>query len=229
MVILAAAVWVSRYGSSEARMFFIAIFAASCFLLATQFDAGARSDFFLNVSTELIGAIILIGLLGDWVVGERWWFIVMFGVVIVNFLLIDMVSGTQQDFFLNIGTELLGAFTIFIMIRREWLWGNDREMRRLQQEREAARLQQAMARRKTRADRLAEDRVRRLREEMQRWKSPGQAGGIQIKITGTSEADVQEKARQLSRVLGNVERSQPRIDKKHNCVYCYLVAATAED
>jgi hypothetical protein len=109
------------FRDEEIRIFLISLLGLACLLFSRQFADDYNADFFLNISTDLIGATITVILLGAWVIDVGWWFVIMLIIIVFNILLIE-VSGSWEPFFLNMSSELLGAFIIFIIARREWLW-----------------------------------------------------------------------------------------------------------
>lgn len=80
--------------------------------------------FFLNMATEIIGAVIVAGILVIYSPELRNVFVVIFVLLtVITLMPIYFTRGFEQSFWVNISTELLGSLVIFFLVREameEW-------------------------------------------------------------------------------------------------------------
>lgn len=102
------------------RMLFI-VLAGAFYLLANELsDFG--SDYFSNLSAELIGAFLATIIFAGGVLATSWLFPFVFSFVIVTVTLLTSNALLTGDIGLNLSTELLGAFMTVVLLDPEWIW-----------------------------------------------------------------------------------------------------------
>jgi len=218
---LSVATAVSGSRSSLIRMMFYFGLAAVMFYLSNTLTA-ENSEFFLNVGVELLGAVLTFIILGDWVTSQAWLFPVIFILTVLSTLTVELSPAPLKSFFLNMTAQLVGSLLILILVKkRNWFWGRgSRRSRRL----EAAQSQMS-ARKELRIEQWKASERQKLQQEieqeMKAWKAKSENWNTAIKIGGTDKRDMQDKLRQLRKVLTNAEIL--KVDEGDGVVQCYVV------
>lgn len=123
MILLFALVMSSNLQQSESRIIFIVIpIALATYLLSINFE-NLEKDFFQNLSTEFIGALIALILFADWITSNEYTFpIVTIFIFVTAGVFVWQASATSDGFYVNLSTEILGALITTAVVRRDWLW-----------------------------------------------------------------------------------------------------------
>lgn len=124
-ILIFALVMSSRLKQSESRIIFIVIpIALGTYLLSITFNNDER-DFFQNLSTEFIGALLALILFADWITSHDYTFpIITIGIFVTAGIFVWQASVTGDGFYLNLSTEILGALITTAVVRRDWLWSS---------------------------------------------------------------------------------------------------------
>ncbi|MBZ0284118.1 MAG: hypothetical protein K8L97_25495 [Anaerolineae bacterium] len=225
LTILALATAVSSFRSGILRMLFYFGLAAVMFLLATELE-GINSEFFLNIGIELLGAVITAILLGSWVTSQRWLFPIIMFISILSTLPIEMADDSLKPFFLNLSTQIVGAFLILILIhKRDWLWDNPKAKAR----RERQRMHDEIT---LNLQSWKEKEIEKLRKEMhtemKSWQAMSQQWDIMLKVGGTSQNEVKTKLLQIKPNLKNIKILEVETDADSQLIHCYMVATVRQ-
>jgi hypothetical protein len=116
---------VSFFLQNEQFRTFLLIPLALFFLVFSYSGSAFEQEFYLNMSTELFGALLTLLLFATFVTTDRWTFpvIVFVALMMLSFLFtIDFTDTSGIS--LNMSTELLGAMLTTVWLRRDWLWGS---------------------------------------------------------------------------------------------------------
>lgn len=172
---------------------FILVFALLVFTLSTQME-GLNYDFFSNLSTELVAAVLAIFIMPAGLVRVRWALPpVAIGVLTIPFLLLAM--GIPDELVLNLRTDLLGGFLVFILMNRPWLVHYRRRPSARHQARKARSTAAQHTKKKERVSALERDLIIRLRRAPQY--------DMAVMVRGTDPDDVHFKANRVE-ILNNV-------------------------
>lgn len=225
--IIAITIAVSGQRSLLLRLVYLCLLAGCVYLLARQLP-DLNGDFFLNISTELIGAMAVLMILGNQVARHRWLILVIVILIIGLTIPVGLLDEDSQAIGLNLSAELVGAFIIFILLQhREWLWN----IRDSAHEREKA----AHRQRRAKLRRQYEDALQAQREqeqdqmqqamqaEMARWRVED-AWDIAIKVTAPDKTALRHKVMAIRATLRDARLCQFREDAEHQYAECYVLA-----
>jgi hypothetical protein len=128
MILLFALVMSNNLKTSESRIIFIVIpVALGTYLVSFSF-ADLERDFFQNLSTEFIGALLALVLFADWITSNEYTFpVVTVLIFVVAGVFVWQASTTGDGFYTNLSTELLGALITTAVVRHDWLWSASTE------------------------------------------------------------------------------------------------------
>lgn len=123
IILLFALLMSNNLHRSETRVVFIVVpIALATYMLSIHLE-NVEHDFFQNLSTEFIGGLLALILFAEWITSNEYTFpivaVLIFGVAGV---FMWQASLTDDGFYINLSTELLGALITTAVIRREWLW-----------------------------------------------------------------------------------------------------------
>src|SRR5262245_39378094 len=129
LIIATSIVITVRVPMREARILFVAIFAALTFVLSHGIS-GESNDFFFNLSPAFVGATVglflfadvLFDELGGWLLLIAVAAVTLFAPIVVQQLNLPFIS---SQFILNLRTDMLGAFIVAVLLNREWVIHSD--------------------------------------------------------------------------------------------------------
>ncbi|MCA9912435.1 MAG: hypothetical protein KC496_03770 [Anaerolineae bacterium] len=225
VVALALATAVSAARSSGIRLVFFFGLAGVAYYFSQQLD-DVNGSFFLNLSTELLGAVITYVVLGSWITSLRWTFPVVFILILLTTLPIEFSDSAQQPVFLNLSSEVIGAFLIAILInKRDWLWNLPSRHRQL--DHRQARMKKQVARELERLKTAELQQMRdKLQAEMAAWRMK-QRWNMAIKIESMNPREAEANIRHLQEILPDIRVAKIAADEESQRVYCYLVATVS--
>lgn len=223
IVILAVSVAASALKSSFLRMGVFFLMSVGALRLAST-ASGINGEFFLNVGTELVGAMLVYILLADWIPNQRWLFPVVALLVVLSTLPIESAGDDMQPIILNLSTELLGALVIFVLLqRRDWLWNSSKRQRDKALRRRRKRVNREVARRSVDMKQAEREQIQTgIRAELDGWHEKQVNWDVAILITGANRADLQAKARTFSKLLENSELLKLDVESGNAEVSCTL-------
>ncbi|MCB9452098.1 MAG: hypothetical protein H6672_11710 [Anaerolineaceae bacterium] len=226
VVALALTTAVSSLRSGLIRLLFFFGLASVTYYFSQQLD-DVNGSFFLNISTELLGAVLTYIVLGSWVTSMRWTFPVIFVLILLSTFPIEFADPTQQPVFLNLSSELIGAFLLTILIHnRGWLWnlsGQNRPSKRQQAKRQK-QYALALERRKTLARQDMQDK---LQAEMADWRMNRENWNVAIKIESMDSEEAKASIRHLQKIMPGLQVTKIATDEDTQRIHCYLVATVS--
>lgn len=125
-IIISASITVTAHvRTRETRMFFVLIFAFFTYSFAQGFT-GNNHGFFFNLSTEFVGAAVGLLLFDRLMHTELSGIFLLLGVAAIVLVLpfvFEMLDRRlfNGEFIANLRTDLLGAFTVAVLLNRDWL------------------------------------------------------------------------------------------------------------
>lgn len=104
------------------------ILPVAIFFLHISSDMGRfGEDYFLNMSTELLGAFLALLVFTGVVTSQSWTFpLVTTLMIFVIFRMALSAADNHDPFYMNMSTELLGALMTTLLLNREWIWSRKR-------------------------------------------------------------------------------------------------------
>jgi hypothetical protein len=197
------------------RVLFLIIFGLTAYTFSKQFH-GPNSDFFLNLSTEFFGAVAGIIILSDWLVDQRWAFPFVL-VLVLGMLLATGKLLRDENFSMNLRTDFLGAFLVFMLLNRQWLIDSRRE-RKAQKEYEKFEDEWKWA---------EEARINHLEAIVARWRQlKGAEWDMQVRIRARNRYELNAKVEELEAILHHVREISNHHQRREGMVYRTLIAAT---
>lgn len=169
-------------------------------------------DFFLNTSTEFLGAVVAImildGMLDDDLMSPWWIMIFVIGIVFVTPFFIDFVQqriNLEEAFSVNFHTEILGAFAIFTLTNVHRLFpGRYGGQARRRLHREQRKLDDMQGR----AEAAYQEGLSSLQNQLSRIKQMDHFSAdlrkphdIELRILGGTKDDLKTKIEQLSSIM----------------------------
>jgi hypothetical protein len=192
---------------------------------------GITSTFYLNLAVEFLSALIAAILLDEWI-SERFYVFVLlvFVPVGIAIILLDFMSGTARDVLLNLSTDLLGSFLIFVLVR------GSVEKKSLYQKKDAIRVQREQLEQQRQLDtmlvedfesemRMAERRRGQLDTQLDEgheiWKSGVDYCDTIFEIKCASEKELKAKLRQIKKTV-EVIYVERMMQSSQNVLYYYV-------
>lgn len=220
IAIMGMSIAVSGIGSGILRFAFLIATMSALFALYNEFQ-DINGDFFLNLATEILGTMIIIILLNDFIVQNRSTFPIVAVVVILMTLPIEAANETVQPILLNISTEVLGAFLVLILLqRRDWLWNKSHKKREY-------RIERAREKYKAKIETLKKEEkdalLNEVRNQLAQWKNQQDQCDIGMLLAGTSELDIKRKLRQLKQYMKIVAITEAYRAPDNSIIQCYAV------
>ena len=126
VIILTFALLMSNnFRNQETRVVLVVVpLALGTYLLSVNLENIER-DFFQNLSTEFIGGLLALFLFANWIISHKATFpIVALAIFAVSGVFVWQAALTNDGFYVNLSTELLGALITTAVVRREWLWSS---------------------------------------------------------------------------------------------------------
>ncbi len=123
IILVFALLMSNNFSNQETRVIFAVVpLALVTYLLSINLE-NLEHDFFQNLSTEFIGGLLALILFANWVTENRATFpVVAVAIFVVAGIFVWQSALTNDGFYVNLSTELLGALITTAVIRREWLW-----------------------------------------------------------------------------------------------------------
>lgn len=224
-VILVLTLSASRFNDVTMRFAYLFALATAMIIFARELN-DINGEYFLNVGTELLGALLVIIVLSDLTASRQLLLPVIMLVIMLTTIPVGLVSDpVDQSFVANLSTELVGAFVIFVLLqRRDWLWNNQRERR---ESRKILRAKQ-LHRMKTR--KVAEIRVREkalleraIAADLKQWHFGDEACDCGMRITAWTMDELKQKVRWLKKRVEIIHISNPTRDEETDAVECYVL------
>jgi hypothetical protein len=130
-VILAVCASLAFYFRDESlRIALIILLALFFYWLSADEQASIfGQEYFLNMSTELLGTIISLIVFASVMTANGWTFPVVAMIVVTMISVLTIrTDDFNNGFSLNMSTELFGAFLTTVLLNRDWLWakGSDK-------------------------------------------------------------------------------------------------------
>jgi hypothetical protein len=222
------------------RYLIFATGAALAFYVSTQ-TLDVSQAYFINLSTELLGALIAALLLSPLILEDNWLFPVTLFLISATILPVDMIPSNFRDYLINLSTELVGAFIIIALIQQQRLMqlteSKTQQRERIRTEKQA--LLEEM--RSTDADVFAHRRKalqdmqkqmqakkrefsRNIKAEFDGWIEEIEDADIAIIIVGDSQIEARRKMSGVVGNLQNVHILREKTDLKTGIAECCLIA-----
>lgn len=214
IVIMSLTLAASARGSLAIRMGYLFAVTFVALNFARIFD-DLNSDYFLNLGTEILGALLVLIVLSEFVLQKILFFPVVFTFIIVLNLLITTADADLQPFLLNLTTELLGAFILVVLLqRRDWLWNSSKRKRATRLKRAEKIKQREIAQRKHAATQAI---MADVKEQLESYKKTQASWDVGIIVAGKSDAEVKAKLRQLQNIMKIVAVEREGDDSQVQC------------
>lgn len=242
LAILSISVSMSAFDNVWVRFAFIVALAGATGWLAADPDP-MWSTYFTNISAELIGALIAAALLGSVMLSPRWLFPIVMLAISVAYLPMDAFGEDTKYFFMEINSELIGAFVLYVLLeKRHVLWSSAkkaREKRHKQLRRNKQRLRDAY--RAAYVEEInAYDRQQKawlaknleakksniaqgIQQHMNEWRKQAAQWDVAVIITGSSRQDVRRKYQRLRRAFGDFKVMRVTDDQAAATTECCVV------
>lgn len=123
LVILSISISITFFLRDEALRIVLIFLLAGFFYWASIGGSVFEQEYFLNMSTELLGTIVALIIFASALTSSGWTFpvVAMIIVTLISVLTIR-TDDFSNGFSLNMSTELLGAFLTTVLLKRDWLW-----------------------------------------------------------------------------------------------------------
>lgn len=191
------------------RSGFYLLLAAGAFFIASNFP-DVPNDFTLNLSTELVGALIVGLLLGD---AFKDMPLVLLGVALLGIgstMLLDGTDSLQQASLTNLSTEILGAFIVAALLtRRHWMWSHAAKDFRVTQEAERLYAEQQYQAEVTRYRRQLADS---FQQQFDTWLASHDNWDVAVMISATDKHHLRLKQALVRRGLQDAEVLMHKVD-----------------
>jgi hypothetical protein len=202
-IILGVSASVTFFVRSDTLRIMLIILLAGFFYWISVDGSEFEQEYFLNMSTELLGTIVSLIIFASAMTASGWTFpmVGMIVVVLISILTIK-TDDFNNGFSLNMSTELLGAFLTTVLLNRDWLWTKDKDG----------------------IGSLLDPLTIWLNQRVQKRhtfdiKTNAQADYF-VLVRGVSEAEIMEKVDWLTRSgVMVMSRGDMRYDTFNNCVY----------
>jgi hypothetical protein len=127
-IILGVSVSATFFVRSESLRVILIILLAGFFYLISVDGSEFEQEYFLNMSTELLGTIVSLIIFASAMTVSGWTFPLV-GMVVITLISILTIrtDDFNNGFSLNMSTELLGAFLTTVLLNRDWLWHRDKQ------------------------------------------------------------------------------------------------------